>query len=69
MLDNFLTKRKISYLQEHKYTFEGFSDYDDILTIKKYRDCDLLFTCKIFVFETFFRIIIVYLLVILKSSD
>jgi len=52
VLDNFLTKRKISYLQEHKYDFEGFSDYDKLLTIKKYRDYDLLFTYKIFGFET-----------------
>lgn len=52
VLDYFLSKRKIAYVQEHKYAFDGFFDYDKLKTIKNFRDYDLLFTCKIFGFDT-----------------
>jgi len=52
VLDYFLAKRKVSYLEEHKYAFDDFFDYEKLKLIKNYRDYDMHFTCKIFGFET-----------------
>lgn len=52
ILDRFIIRRQIRYIQMHKSALKDVFDYNKISQVKLYRHFDELFTCKLFGFKT-----------------
>lgn len=52
ILDRFIIKRQIRYIEQHRNILKDVFDYDNISKVKLYRHFDEFFTCKLFGFES-----------------